>query len=79
MKLREEFNKELSEKYEGAELLMESGNIKYIRWLENKIFDENIEFLLNDILNKALLTNPIKGSKCSNTIAQYVIDYLKDQ
>jgi len=37
----------------------------------------NIDYLLNDVLNKALITNRIKGIPNSNKIAQFVIDYLE--
>lgn len=37
----------------------------------------DIDFLLNDVLNKALITNRIKGIPNSNKIAQFVIDYLE--
>lgn len=37
----------------------------------------DIDFLLNDVLNKALITDRIKGIPNSNKIAQFVIDYLE--
>lgn len=37
----------------------------------------DIDFLLNDVLNKALITDRIKGIPDSNKIAQFVIDYLE--
>ena len=37
----------------------------------------DVEFMLNDILNKALITKRIKGTPNSNKIAEYVSEYLK--
>ena len=38
----------------------------------------NIDMLLNDVLNKALITDRIKGVPNSNNIAKFVIGYLEN-
>jgi hypothetical protein len=41
--------------------------------------ESGIEFIINDALNKALITNRIKGVPDSNKIAYFVIDYIKER
>ena len=45
--------------------------------LKQKLMD--IEFILNDALNKALITNRIKGVPSSNKIADFVSKYVESE
>ncbi|MFT5347786.1 MAG: hypothetical protein ACI9M3_000820 [Bacteroidia bacterium] len=41
--------------------------------------EDDLDAILNDALNKALITNRIKGIPDSNKIAYFVIDYIKER
>ena len=53
--------------------------IKEVKKKEKHTKKDDIEFVLNDILNKALITNRIQGIPDSNKIAKFVSAYLQEK